>query len=252
MPEEERARAIRLILTLIERNIGKPHLGRDVPEFVDLLPFLPKLGMPNEIAARLAPMITCDNPRIRPDVFQALAELKDDAGLDVVLSRMDYLFSRLPDIDASFVGEDGFADKVGRQRHADTVAFIYSVKGLLQAKSDENRKLGLGFLDRLRKKYADTEKGREIISSFEGEFQRLGVSLDSRDSLGVNVLNVKPTIPKTLSEKSSGNLESTQKAESNVERTIESESSVCLSIVLVAILALIVIGLLVLRGKVPD
>jgi hypothetical protein len=173
MPEAERAGAIQLVLTLIERSFGeKRDPEHERPKFLVLLPILPRLGMPHDVAACLAPKIDYDDPRIRPDVFRALAELDDDAGLDAVLSRMDYLFSRLPDADASFSEEEA------RQRNADGEAFLYSVKGLLGAKSIEKRKLGVSFLDRLRQKYANTERGREIFSSFVGEFKRLGVPLD--------------------------------------------------------------------------
>jgi hypothetical protein len=230
LPEAERTRAIQLTLTLIERNIGKPHPGRDLPKFVGLLPILPMLGMPNEVAARLAPMIDCENPRIRPDVFRALAELDNDAGLDAVLSRMDYLVSRLPDANASFSEEER------RQRHADALAFIYGMKGLLQAKADEKRKLGLSLLDQVRMKYADTEKGREMFAGFVWEFQRLGVSLDSHDSLGVNVLRTRPA-PETLSEKPTGGANSDKKSDPTLASIAESPSSVRFPFLLVAILA---------------
>jgi len=237
MPQAERVHAIRLVLTLIERNIGRPRPEHDLPKFIDLLPILPMLGMPDEVAASLAPMINCENSRIRPDVFHALAELQNDVGLDIVLTRMDYLFSRLPDIDAPVAGEGD------RQRNADTVAFVYSMKGLLQARSDEKRKLGFGFLDRLRKKYADTERGRELFSEFVGEFRRLGVSLDSPDLLGVNVLKANPTRPVTHSGKPMGDADLGQTSEAPVGRTTEPQSFVRCPFVLVAVMAIGILAL---------
>jgi len=172
MTANERRDAVQSVLSILEKYKQQPNSEDAQSKIIRILPVLPRLGSPNAVASVLSPMISSSDPTIRSGAYRALSELDGEVGLDIIAQNIDELFSKLPNTDASI------SDDQARQTNADAVAYLYSLRGLLNSQSTEKRRVGLDSFNRLKQKYEGTVKGQEIINSFIGELQTLGADLE--------------------------------------------------------------------------
>ena len=172
MTANERRDAVQSVLSILEKYKQQPNSEDAQLKIIRILPVLPRLGSPNAVASVLSPMISSSDPTIRSGAYRTLSELDGEVGLDIITQNIDELFSKLPNTDASI------SDDQARQTNADAVAYLYSLRGLLNSQSTEKRRVGLDSFNRLKQKYEGTVKGQEIINSFIGELQTLGANLE--------------------------------------------------------------------------
>ncbi len=187
MPVKEREYAVRLALTLMDKLYKERNSRACHPKLNRLVPIFPSLGLPNEVATHLAPMIDCEDPEIQSNAFRALARLDHDAGVHIVVARMEHLFSKFPNSLNAFSSKE----------EANAQLFLNGLEGLLEARSGEKRALGLKFVKRLKQKYAGGPGGKEFIAQFNREFERFGISSDSV-SVKENAPKAEPRTPEAL------------------------------------------------------
>jgi len=180
MTANERRDAVQSVLSILEKYNQQPNSEDSQSKIIRILPVLPRLGNPNAVASVLSPMISSSDPNIRSGSYRALSELDGEVGLDIITQNIDELFSKLPNADASI------SDDQARQTNADAVAYLYSLRGLLNSQSTEKRTVGFDSYNRLKQKYEGTVKGQEIINAFIGELQTLGANLEPNVKTSAN------------------------------------------------------------------